>query len=862
MATAKAPNTTTGTAAGKPKGSRRRQLWQVPLFLTGVASLFAVWQYRPLAGDQSARQLDRDLSAVRQILANPEGGALEAEEAVHLAERAVEASERVEGRAGEACFLLGSAQVRLSDRSPPDEAWQYWGPALMNLQQAEKKGVPEPDQTLLLYRLGKAGIHANDDPRQVVARLAASADQVERPALPGDRVERPGEAYSLLTEAYLRLQPPDLEAALAANTKLRTKVAGVREDVLAPARLLSAELNLRLHRVEKARDDLKRINDLAPPAVQLRARVLLARSYQDESRWEEAAAAWQAILDDRGLAPPDVNGIRYHLGICHQHLKQPEEAARLWEECTRTPGGPEVAAAALALAELRLRGAVPESALVALTLAVRYVKGPGDWHNELAGVDKARGVFEAAVGTYRQAGKWDLALAAAEAYQKLAVAPRAAILRAEVAAEWARALRNQARQAQPSKALKVEDEGIRGLFVRAGAAYAEAADATRPVLEHADCLRLSGLCYLDGQDFDQARQRLEQARQLEESTWDTLAPDKKIERQARLGELWFLCGEALRQRKERELASASASDEARRQPRQWEATLAAYGKCIEYATSFAYQARLQQALLLVEMRQLDEAATNLQQNVQLMRRDPEPDAQALEKSLFALGGVLYWQRNYGEAISRFEDALQMARRRDDSSRSHPSPSPEAALASYHLADSYLQLFRKLDKDAADGSQSRENQEHWKQQAQGFLKKADETFRDLEQFLQTPEGKDHLALADRLDVSLSVADCQFYLGNFEDALALYEKQIDQLKTELETYEKLGPAQRDQSEYFLQALSRTIRCYSAKERWDYVQIRAADTRRVLEKVKPALPPEKVEEWEKWLDVAAGPKNSSKK
>jgi tetratricopeptide (TPR) repeat protein len=860
MATEKAPNATTGTAADKPRGSRRRQLWQVPLFLAGVGALLAVWYYRPTAGDHSARQLDRDLAAVRQLVANPDGGALEAEEAVRVAERAVEASERVEARAGEAYFLLGSAQVRLADRSKPEDAWQHWGPALMNLEQAEKKGVPEADQPLLLYRLGKAGFHANDDPRKVVDRLAKSADQVERPALPGDRAERPGEAYSLLTQAYLRLQPPDIEAALAANTKLRTKVAGVSEDVLAPARLLSAELNLRLRRVEKARDDLKRITDLAPPAVQLRARVLLARSYQDESRWEEAAAAWQAILDDRALAPADAHAIRYHLGVCHQHLKQSDEAARLWEECAQVPRGDEAAAAALALAELRLQGAAPESALPALALAVRYVDGPDNWHNGLVAADKARGVFEAAVQTYRQVGKWDLALAAAEAYQKLAAAPRAAVLRAEVAADWARALRNQAHQAKPSEALKVEDEGIRALFARAGAAYAEAAEATRPVLEHADCLRLSGLCYLDGQHFDAALKRLEQARQLEESAQETLPPEKKVERQGRLGELWFHYSEALRQRKERELAAGD--DETRRQPRQWVTTLAAYRKCIEYATPFAYQARLQLALLMVEMRQLDEAAGNLQQNVQLMRRDPEPDAQALEKSLFALGGVLYWQRNYGEAISRFEDALQMARRRDDAAGARPAPTPEATLARYHLADSYLQLFRKLDKDAADASQSRENQEHWKQQAQGFLKKADETFRELEQFLQTPEGKDQLAPADRLDVSLSVADCQFYLGNFEDALALYEKQIDRIKNELESYEKLGPAQRDECEYFLQALSRTIRCYSAKERWDYVQVRVADTRRVLEKVAPALPHEKVEEWEKWLDVASGPRTGGRK
>jgi TolA-binding protein len=774
---------------------------------------------------------------------------------VRLAEQAAVEAEQVKGRAGEAYFLLGSSLIRLAERSAPQDAWPHWGAALLNLEKADKQGVPEADENLLKYRLGKAGFYAADDPKRVAERLAKSADQVENPAVPGERAERPGEAYGLLTQAYLRLRPPDLEAALAANTKLRTRVAGVREDVLAPARLLSAELNLKLQRVAKAREDLKRINDLAPPDIQVRARVLEARSLQDEGRWQEAAGYWQALLDDKNLVPPNVNDIRYQLGVCYQRLKQPEEAARLWEECVRSPGGDEVAAAALALAEVRLQGPKPESALEALTLALQPVKGPGDWHNTLVGVEKARSVFETAVQTYRQAGKADLALTAAEAYQKLAVAPRAAVLRAEVATEWARALRNQARQAQPSQSLKSEEEGIRGLFLRAGAAYAEAAEVTRPAPEHADLLYLSGQRYLDAQDFAKAVEKLEHARQLEESIQEAVEPARKGERQARLGELWYLLGEARRQQKERELAAAG-NTEARRQLPTWEASVTAYSKCVEYATPAAYQARYHLALLLIEARQLDEARNNLQQNVQLLRKDPEPDAEVLEQSLFALGGELYRQRNYGEAISRFEDALQMVRRREDAG-SRPSPTPEAALARYHLADAYLQMYLKLSKDAADGSQSRDNQDHFRQEARASLQKADSAFRELEQFLQTPEGKSYLTEADRLDVAMSVADCQFYLssGNYVPALELYEKQVQRLKTELEAVKELGPGQRDQCEYLLQALSRTIGVYAACRQPEYVRVRVADTRKVLGKVKPALTPEKFEEWQKWLDIASG-------
>jgi len=139
MATTSSPKITSDARESKSNHSSSKRLWQVPVFLVGVAALFAVWHYRPLWTDHPARQIERDLSAVRRLLANPES---DVEEEVRIAERAVETSEQVEDRAGEAYFLLGSAQIMLAERAAPCDAWQHWGPALMNLEQADKKGVP------------------------------------------------------------------------------------------------------------------------------------------------------------------------------------------------------------------------------------------------------------------------------------------------------------------------------------------------------------------------------------------------------------------------------------------------------------------------------------------------------------------------------------------------------------------------------------------------------------------------------------------------------------------------------------------------------------------------------------------------
>src|SRR5947209_8169708 len=95
-------------------------------------------------------------------------------------------------------------------------------PARQRLEEAERLGVPEGDRGRLTYRLGKVGYHTRDDPQRVAERLAQGAEQAE------DRAE----AYGLLTEAYLRLDPPDLLRALEANKRLR-QVPLVGEEGLA-----------------------------------------------------------------------------------------------------------------------------------------------------------------------------------------------------------------------------------------------------------------------------------------------------------------------------------------------------------------------------------------------------------------------------------------------------------------------------------------------------------------------------------------------------------------------------------------------------------------------------------------------------
>src|SRR5207244_3118843 len=69
--------------------------------------------------------------------------------------------------------------------------------------------LPEADRSKLAYRLAKAAALAGDDPGQVLDRL--------KRAVEAGSADDPAEAFGLLAQTYLRLNPPDLQAAYDAT---------------------------------------------------------------------------------------------------------------------------------------------------------------------------------------------------------------------------------------------------------------------------------------------------------------------------------------------------------------------------------------------------------------------------------------------------------------------------------------------------------------------------------------------------------------------------------------------------------------------------------------------------------------------
>jgi tetratricopeptide (TPR) repeat protein len=713
-------------ATGSPSGGERPEtplwhLWQAPVLLAGVAALAVAWFLRLPSGPDLPRQLEEDLVVVRRQLAEPDG---DVSIALARAQHALEIAEAIQQRRGEVHLLLGTTHLRLGEQSPPTLNDEHYRLARKHLEQAEQLGVPEEEQGRLFYRLGKIAFILKDDPEKVVQRLAAGIEQADDPA----------EGWGLLAQAYLNLNPPNLKEALQANERLRQSPQ-VEEQLLAPAKLQAGELLLRLQLPAEARKVLEKIGDAAPPEILLQARLMRARTYQDEGKWMEAAELWRAILDDRRTTPPEPGKILYNLGICYRGLGQVAEALRVWEECLRRGHGDEAPASALALADLRLSYADkgPERALDLLARGVDRVQKPEEWKNSLVDLAHAREVFEHTAQALRESSRWDLAVQMTTLYTRLAVPGRALALRADLCTEWAKTHLELAQAAGDLLVRQKEESQAHDLLRQAGTAHAEAAEQAQAA-EQAAHLWQAADCYLQGEDHARAVPVLERFLQA-------------FPRSEHQGEGWYQLAQSYRH--------LNHEEDARK----------AYLKCVEFPTAFAYRAQYHLALAAIKAGQTDDAEQILVRNLaDMMKMDPDPEAQ--EKSLFTLGNILYQRGEFRRAVLHLEEALGRF-----------PLNPEATRARLQLADSYRQLAnqRRLNEHLANKA-SPKTLEHFQREHQRWLQKAADEFQELAAFLQTPEAHGHLSQEEQSLVLFFGAECLFNLGQYDRALRQYENLI--------------------------------------------------------------------------------------
>ncbi|HEY7424711.1 MAG TPA: hypothetical protein VH682_10825 [Gemmataceae bacterium] len=775
----------------RPSGFSVRRLWQVPVFFLGVVAVLAVFLMRGIVQPDPVRSLHHDLAETRRLLHRHSG---DPEAALARAQHVVDNLMYDQGRAAEAFFLLGSAHIRVAETGSATDAAAHWREARQFLQEAERRGLPGDDAAHLQYRLAKVAFYTNDDPTHVVAQLKANKDQAD------DRAE----ALALLSQAYLRLNPPDLKSALEANNKLRTEVPQIGEDVLGPAKLAGAKLLFRLNQKDEARKALEKINEQSPPAVRVEGHMLLAGLYQEERKWSEAAELWRAVLAEKSVPLTEPGGVLYNLGVCCRQLDQANQAAEAWSECLQRCQGEEAQAAALALAELRLREAHPEKALEMLTQAVAKVRKADDWKSSLLELPHVQELFEQAITKYRETHHFDWAVQVAGLYERVAVPPQAQVRRAELNTEWAHSTQKHAQSTKDAVARKKDESTADELFRQAAEAHAEAARFVAKKADKDEHEWLGAVCSFDGHDFPRAAEKL------------TKIVGREKENVDRQSEGWFLLGEA-----SRNLNDLKSAREA-------------YRKCVECGARLTCRARYQLAMLDIDAGKIDEATQELVQNVKFLdHRDADPEAE--EKSRFALCSLLYQSAaklptNYRKVVQNLEGHIN-----------HLSVTPEAVRARFQLADCYRQLTAQSTVNRYSlGKWNPDAHDHYLDVNRRNLTRAVEEFGKLEELIQDAALAALLTNKQRLEVPFIVAQCRFNLGEYEKALQKYD----------ELAKKWG-----NTPEALFALSGTVQCYGGMRDYEHLRQRAEQIRDMLPKTT-GLPEADRRKWQDWLTQISAP------
>lgn len=751
-----------------------RQLWQVPTFLLGLGALAALLVTRPLWHTPAAVARSR-LDHARRLLqrADADSNRVIAQAQAYLDQAGPDAD-----RAGEAHFLIGSALVRIARAASEKAAPTVWQQARESLERAEALGVPEGDQNPLRFRLGLCGFYTGADPQRVAKLLAETVEESD------DKVE----GYRVLALAYLRQPVPDPGAALKANEALR-QLPLLGEEVLGPARLQAGELLLGLRRPGEARRVLRTVSTAAAPAILAEARTLLAQTHQAERAWAEAAALWLEILNDKRQPPPQPGLVLYRLGVCYRRIDQLADAAHAWGDCLQRGEKDSAVAAALGLAEVQLVQA-DAAAVETFARAVRDIRRPEDWKNTLVGLKQARAAFEAGCQVCRQRGDFERSLRLAELYARLAAPGRSALLRGRAAEGWAQSLRDQL--ATPGTDAAKRAARATELYRRAGEAYALAAEQGAGG-ERSERLWLSAGSYLRAQDAARAVPVLRKF--LEVGDRGDFA-----------GEAWFLLAEA-----ERRLGHANEAE-------------AAYLACLQYRGRFASRARFQLSQAELRRGRIDKAAEILVQNLHVLRQASESDDEALEKSLFAYGALLYRRRDFAQSQLLLEEAV-----------SKFPQSPSAVRGRFELAES-CRLLAAAEADFANrgGTLNKDTREHHLQQQRRFLRKAVEQYTALTPYTDGRAGSP-LTPQEQAHVLFNTAECHFNLGEYATALAQYDQLAERFKDRLER---------------LTALAGSARCYGVRKDYVKLQERLQDVRVALERADPQTR----RQWEEWLKLAA--------
>lgn len=713
--------------------------WQIPVFFVGVIAVVVAAVSRPPNAAPVPAGTASQLVAARRSL---EHSPPDVDRAVSLAESVLALDPQDSQEKAEASFIAGSAWALRAAEHPPkeDDAWQR---ARSLLEAGESLGVNPVDQPVLAYRLARALAQVGADPRKVIECL--------RRAAPSSGETRP-EALAMLSTAYLRLPTPDINAALAANEQLlKLPIADVA--VLAPARLLRAELFLLTGRRAEARAALANVSERGPRDIFLRARRLQARLCQEDGAWSEAQALWEAVVRDQATPAAERPQILFDLGVCNAKLGRSADAIRAWRESAQADGDAAVGSA-WRLAEAMVMEGDAGQARLACLRGLRGTTSAADYHNPYVQLEGARRICEDVFELLRRRAEYPGCLELGKAYETIAPTGRATALAAETLEALAHLSVEQARKSASAE----RQREARTAMSEAAGAWLAAANAVRGKPGEPDRVWRSANCSKGAGDYVAAAQALRR--------FLALAPS-----QSKAAEAWYILG----------LMDQTSG---RRQE-----AVASYQRSVQLdgSSPFSFRARYQLAEDAIARGHTEEAEQILRQNLDLMGADPDPESH--EACLLALAGLLYQSGNYRVAAIHLQKALDR----------YPG-SARGTNARHVLADCYRRL-AEGQRPSLQGpvTPTEDSRRYARDQYRLWLGMAASNYQKLREDLLTAQRHGSLSDGDVAvlrEAELAEIECRYNLGQYESAVRLGEE--------------LAERRRHQAESML-ALKQVLRCY---------------------------------------------------
>ena len=255
--------------------SKRRNIWQLPLFVLGVCAMAAAWQFFPLKPLSAAERFAKELAQLQKVI---DRRPIDISRLEELAPKVADAAEEYPERAETAHLVAGQAYILLARNEPMNH--DYWSRAKDELQQ-----VKAEEQPAYLLAMAKAAV-GESEPVPIVDALTRypNPDEME------------GERRRLLADTYLRLDPPnhrgvqdELSAYLSGSHRLTP-------EGLAEYRLKLAQSFVATREPVEAERWLVEIGPGAPKEIVTEAELLRAELALADHDWADAVTQFEAAL--------------------------------------------------------------------------------------------------------------------------------------------------------------------------------------------------------------------------------------------------------------------------------------------------------------------------------------------------------------------------------------------------------------------------------------------------------------------------------------------------------------------------------------------------------------------------------------